>query len=761
MLPRLTPTNNPPEQVFATIGNRPFRIAYIVNRNVASETLSSLAKYNCSIWGGKHNLFVPTDGEAIRPDWWHLLIDYDPDKVVLVGLISEALSHSIYNHIQPFAQLQWSSNFIDELSQLRLEPLNSITMPDLLEHFRREEGVLASSNSNCVHVDIGDTPFRPFLNFITGDFVVNQFTEYYKHILGASTISCSPASIGDYVDSLLYLSERTTPLAFTANGIEHELFTNAFGSYGRCLIVSDGTVDDVFLYHVLTWFYTRKNVLIVPIFQTITERDIEAIGKWIVNKDKSTNRLTLISNSFDLHYLQSIREQLRPFAEQKRTRIQIRKCNFLIDVPDIHSYKRQLHLTIQDNRFSFSVPPIDFGNRSHSWVTEINLSPSIVNKMGYLPSKFPDLNSVLSGQKWEDRHLFRPWAGTEIRIARQKLAFVSSQRNHVATIRLPSQTELLTYLFKSYDYEVSRDEKGRYYHGMINLAGSLEAMKFLKDDKYLTLLHDRELLADKGFEVNTLIQKAKAGAKSDREQFELTLQELAGRNVFLRGVNQRCPNCNLESWYPITSINEHLVCNGCKSIFQLPVNVYCSYRLNQLFVQGLKQGAHTAILTTLLLQANRKLSLIWDAGYKAKKDNVIVDIDLLAMCDGHLVIIESKDSLPTAEPEIQEVISQLNRSIDVAKILNADMFFLSTLASTIPASIDAFIEDRNAREDSIYIGIIGRDVLLRGYWLEEEHSSRRKTIHDFQKPSPKYYNDNECFEHDSLNETAEWAPFDF
>ena len=84
----LAPSVYPTEQQVAEFSVRPFRFGYIVNREVNQDVLLQIYRYNSSIWGGYYSLFVPSDGQSIRNDWWRQLYFHDPDVFFLVGEIS-------------------------------------------------------------------------------------------------------------------------------------------------------------------------------------------------------------------------------------------------------------------------------------------------------------------------------------------------------------------------------------------------------------------------------------------------------------------------------------------------------------------------------------------------------------------------------------------------------------------------------------------------------------------------------------------------
>ena len=67
------------ETVFASV--RPPRVVTFLDRNDPDweQTCLRIIEFYSSVWGGKYNIIVPTDGTVILPDFWKVLELYDPD----------------------------------------------------------------------------------------------------------------------------------------------------------------------------------------------------------------------------------------------------------------------------------------------------------------------------------------------------------------------------------------------------------------------------------------------------------------------------------------------------------------------------------------------------------------------------------------------------------------------------------------------------------------------------------------------------------
>lgn len=251
---------------------------------------------------------------------------------------------------------------------------------------------------------------------------------------------------------------------------------------------------------------------------------------------------------------------------------------------------------------------------------------------------------------------------------------------------IPPDVTLMIDRLQRAGYQVSRDAKGSYYQGMLKLAGDLAGMAFLRHEPILRLLTNAQVR--KGIAYTFGEMKAIALPRQDTEKFARLMQDLAGRQLFIRGYVLQCPVCSLELWYPLSDINEQMRCQGCRSWFQLPLELNFAYRLNHLFAVGVNQGALSVLLTALYLQRNSQ-AMVWDANYQLKKNGEKIELDLIAICDGMLVLAECKDNFKS-----EEITGQLRNTLCLADDIGADRFIFATLKTEIPPSIADVLENR-------------------------------------------------------------------
>jgi len=232
---------------------------------------------------------------------------------------------------------------------------------------------------------------------------------------------------------------------------------------------------------------------------------------------------------------------------------------------------------------------------------------------------------------------------------------------------------------------LGQENKGRYCHGMVTLCTDLPAMRFLREEYLLRVFFNAKVRKGYAFTYSEL--KPMTGTKSAEAVQRLHEQALwlAGRQILLRGYSLHCPVCDLDVWYDLTSVGEFTTCQGCGSAIQLPLEAAFAFRLNQLFIEGMKQGAATVLLTALRLYESSPEAFIWQAGVRVKRRGKETEIDLVAVCGERLVVAECKDNFEDDEA----LAEQLQRTSEFARDIGADEVIFASLRDVALEAIQA------------------------------------------------------------------------
>ena len=99
------------------IEKRPIRIVFLVNPESTSlETVDKIIDYNRSLWGGRFNPIILTDGHTIDDKWWQFLRDIDPDVIKPLMPLDSKLIEKIEKFLSPLEFEQFRE---DQQSTLR------------------------------------------------------------------------------------------------------------------------------------------------------------------------------------------------------------------------------------------------------------------------------------------------------------------------------------------------------------------------------------------------------------------------------------------------------------------------------------------------------------------------------------------------------------------------------------------------------------------------------------------------------------------
>ena len=725
MITRLIPTNEPPKIQNAILRNRPQKLSYIVNRSINSGTLRQVFEYNSSIWGGYYNIFIPTDGKLIREDWWLTLMDYDPDIVMFVGEISEGLKTQVLNEIQPFKVYDWNewTEHIYNGYRYGSDALLGIQIDVVIRHYHDTKGLVEKTDSNCIYPLISYRDQSNIFPVLFGYYPSQSFEKYYRSVFGAFDLSCSLTNLPDYLKLLEDTNDRFYPIMLTKQYL-NTIFSEPENRYGTAIVLAN-EIDDLFLYHALR--IRNSNTILIPSDLLKSKKQLKTLSTWLFSTHMNS-WVTLLSANGNLAKLRRVRDKLREDLPSKEDlpsevySIDIRVCNIITAFPLAYTEEEQKPITIQGEYATIYRPELLFSSWQLNWITELDLSPITWQRTGFTPPKFPKLNFVLSGDLYEygiDSQNYN------VRLSKNKILLKTSRRDKSKQIFLLNSSSLAENLFESYGYSSSLDEKGRYYQGMIELMGGLDEFRLLQDEIGLAILSNKEVMKrGEPIKLNDFVSKILSEVKvassmKGRTKIEQWLHEFALKSIFLRGYELRCPNCKLELHYPITEVVEQVQCRGCLSMFQIPLDAMFSFKINELFRQGIIQGARTILLSLLFLKSLSNKGFLWSVGHILEKNGKKSDVDLVAMIDGNLILIECKDNFKTDRNTISEIKKQLAKDIGIAKEINANIFIFSTLKKEIPKTIQNFISKQNHREKNLTIMCIDGSDLCRGHALKE------------------------------------------
>ncbi|MCI0709871.1 MAG: hypothetical protein L0154_06880 [Chloroflexi bacterium] len=641
---------------------------------------------------------------------------------------------------------------------------------DVLFEFMYEEfGYKSPENPHIVYPVIEGGAFAPYLKQLFGTWLEeSNYLSWAEDNLGATQLTCNPQNVTEYLDLLDLLGNRATPLSITGNRLTRS-FGLLLGKYA--LVISDGSLDDLFLTHALRWsdkfMGDSQHTIVIPDSVLNEESDYQALATWC-DSNVGGNTFELISYSLPLKRLVEIRDIVKRFLPPLKSvwAIDIVRCNAIADVPDVvHSTTPQV-VNVNDV-LSFEIPKPNYAKRLarnpfnyKRWICDINLSPGFGNKQAFLPSMFEGLDLLLSGQP--DRRYLTGGIGSR-RIARSKLAITADFKHTLWRMKLPSHKEVIEMMCSNAGYATTSNDS-LYYDGILKLLGQLRDANFLQNDDIRDLFLNRDFIRGKAFTLKQMFNRCRV-LHDQRPEFKKWIEVLAGKQIFLQGYNLKCPICGLDIWYSLARVDSHMECEGCRSTYQIPIALHFAYRLNHLFQDGQNQGVVTEILTLLLLENTAQHGFIWQANKKLSKGETDLEIDIIAMLDGYLVVAECKNSLLTERQnddpdersrQIEKLKKQIDQEIEFAVDAQAHLYLYAVLNGSIPQEIIDHLDNKRNQHPDLVIRIVTQDELIRcKFQPDEQESNRPVQMHDLVGDAmlPPYYEGEDCFLRDnSANE---------
>ncbi len=351
------------------------------------------------------------------------------------------------------------------------------------------------------------------------------------------------------------------------------------------------------------------------------------------------------------------------------------------------------------------------------WVVDLQLQDYSRLGIKYIPPRFPRLNHLLDGEP--------DWGlvqinGYRIRSTQGFLSLRASGRSEYVSFALPDNDRLFRALLLSKEFQSTTTDKCRYASGMVKLLGGYEKADIFQIPGVRELfiaMHDGAVLT-----LSEMNRYLKQGGQANRyQQIEMLVSELSLNGIFLRGYQLLCPVCDLRRWYSLDEISETMKCAGCLAELQPPLEAPFSYRLNELFARGIEQGSLPLLLSILLASTLGNKSFLFSLGLEVTKAGQAVDLDALVACDGHLVVIESKDLRAGHDAKtVTEIEIQLKTVVAVAHEIGSKLVILATMLDEVPIDLVSVIDALCHEFTETAINVATRADLERGYFISGE-----------------------------------------
>lgn len=603
-------------------GLRPAKVVTFIFKGFGwREKVIEVIKTNSQIWGGWHNLIIPTDGETIDEIFWVLLERFDPDYLTLYNKIgqekelSESLNEEIQKRLNPFG-MEDSNKFL----------------PITDHHFNPDN----SNYNTFTHLaDIFDTTdleylvvYNPIINHRQSKTIRDNLKLMCYSVLGMLTPSFQK-ELENLEKNYFSINERDFSTLDDLLGVIWDKKRlqrgsseyNAYPSYysminleryftnyqlknsklkkSAVLVVGDH-LEDFCLYYSLSRL--RLNVVWAP-FSLIKESFYEyntelpsiyndvpfnhELVHELLNYSMEGNSILLTSFSKTKEELEEVKDILKSSVDTDLLSHSVNGYEISFDSDKLLPYSFKIYERDNQNNWFLGqfendrlINPIDtpvprnFFHRSfdkHYWITEIRIED-------YQLPMNRSLNQTLEAPLYTSENK---------RISRYGISYFCPNDTKLfdlpidqylirPEITLLKPFEIFKKIFRELGYHINLSDKGRYTLQSIEKFGSLEKIaKIFCNENYLQLFdqfmktkkkgeiedHDEGLYLNDRRRYLDMISISKI--LKDEPNYITTIDEFIERGILHRGFIFKCDICNNSAWYSINEIGNKFSCKAC------------------------------------------------------------------------------------------------------------------------------------------------------------------------------------------------------
>jgi hypothetical protein len=119
------------------------------------------------------------------------------------------------------------------------------------------------------------------------------------------------------------------------------------------------------------------------------------------------------------------------------------------------------------------------------------------------------------------------------------------------------------------------------------------------------------------------------------------------------------------------------------------------YSIHRLVGHAIRQGIVPVVLAGRFLKNMTHRGFLWVPGVKYKWNDEDGDLDILACCDGHIVVGECKtlDDTPPDASLWEKILEQFGATIKLGKACKASFAVLAVMADGYPAGFQQRVDD--------------------------------------------------------------------
>ncbi len=360
------------------------------------------------------------------------------------------------------------------------------------------------------------------------------------------------------------------------------------------------------------------------------------------------------------------------------------------------------YIKFEDGSIRFS-PPVPIGHQNREflfgWEAEVRLASSRRLLLPINKSSAVFLSNSQHQIEWADKNPDRSelFQGLSTRASSKGITGTISYKKD-CRLYIPTDETVISERFRDADLKIEINEHTRYAQGFIKrLGGFRKTIDFVNDNglgickalERRTEDNNRQVQQG-GYKIDNIYQWLNnIGIKDQTSKKKFVSKHLLALLSFglvRRGYTLSCSHCNLKTWHPIERVQEFIECVGCAEPFQLPEldKIHFTYKLNELASHFLINGGDAVLMTAAVLYQLMPDSWIQLGGniHRQREKNAFAEIDVIGLEADTLVLAESKSYSQIKEQHIEQIEESLQKTIEVATLVNAQIVLLSITTSS-------------------------------------------------------------------------------
>ena len=746
------------KEVTLKLTSRPLRLVYLVRNR--EEFQNAIMLYT-HLWGGLTNAIIPIheNGQdieflkqriiSINPDF--IFSSYANSWESIYTILEETLpvkcvfvnEEQIQQHIEGRETIPLRNN---------LGSVDHTILSHIVYVFRGIPYNTPLDNSRIFGVNNGQ--LYDFELSIQSGKISNRYRTFLTQHLEANFLN-APQDFEQLIKNSLLLANNYNPICFTQIKLYKIQPLDPIQRRMDCLnLLTIFLGDDQDIDIAAAYWNTRSfsnemtNKLYLPKSEVLD--NIEKLAQIILEGMPSIEEILIVINT-DIESAQNLAHQVaQAFFIVPHFRVEIIYQNFHLIFSRGQAYTgspiNTTYIKFEDGSVRFS-PPVPIGHQNteflFGWEAEVRLASSRRLLLPINKSSAVFLSNSQPQIEWADNNPYGRdmFIGLSTRVSSQGITGTVSSKQDCC-LYIPTDEMVITQRFKDANLKIEINEHTRYAKGFIKRFGGFKKTIDFVNDNGLAICKALERRTEDnnrqvpqgGYEIINISQWLKnIGINDNTAQNKFVskhLPVLLSVGLVRRGYNQSCSHCNLTTWYPIERVQEFIECVGCAELFQLPEldKIHFTYKLNELASHFLRNGGDAVLITAAVLYQLMPYSWIQFGGniHRRDKKASFAEIDVIGLEADTLVLAESKSYSQIKEQHIEQIEESLKKTIEVAKLVNAQIVLLSITKNSSNSELHTLHTvvseiSHNAREWGIGVHLAINGKLHP--WGKEEESA--------------------------------------